>query len=154
MNGNVGGEGKEAFKITSKVVNERQEVSKNDLLHLGGGIEPKASGKYLDKNHINLKPTKVENMYPVQQDLNMMVRRNVDEYPEYVKNKTGQSSFTRLIETAGRSKQKQINETDYNQKTSAVHLSSIMKSKSNGKSLYSDFFTDLIFLYSSSAQYL
>jgi len=105
MNGNVGGEGKEAFKTTVKAVNERQEVSKNDLLHLGGGIEPKAQGKYLDKNHINLKPTNVENMYPVQTDLNMMVRRNVDEYPEYVKNKTGQSSFTRLIETAGRSKQ-------------------------------------------------
>jgi len=134
MNGNVGGEGKEAFKTSSKVVNERQEVSKNDLLHLGGGIEPKVSGKYLDKNHINLKPTKVENMYPVQQDLNMMVRRNVDEYPEYIKNKTGQSSFTRLIETTGKSQQQQINETDYNQKTSAVHLSSIMKSKSNGKS--------------------
>jgi protein associated with RNAse G/E len=77
------------------VVHDRQEVSNNALLDLGGGIEPKKEGKFLDKDHINMKPTKVENMYPYTAELNMMVRRNVDEYPEYIKNEAGVKTFTR-----------------------------------------------------------
>ena len=67
---------------------------------LGGGIDPQHVGKFLDKDHICLKPTVVENMFPVDKDLNMMVRRIQDEYPKYVKDSTtGQISFAQQIGT-------------------------------------------------------
>ena len=72
-------------------------------------------------------------MYPIDDVTNMMVRRNVDEYPEYIKNETGMPEFSRQIETQGISKQQTINATDYTQKQSTVNLTSVMKSKNNGK---------------------
>ena len=62
-------------------------------------IEAKPEGKYLDKNHTCLRPTKIENMYPVDLDKNMLVRRNHDEYPQYIKNETGGVGYTQQIET-------------------------------------------------------
>lgn len=94
----MGGQGSDAFKTVVKNMNNRQLVSKNDLYDLGGGKNPKAQGKYLDKDHINLKPTNVAALYPYEADLNMMVRRNVDEYPEYIKTKTGDQTYTRHFE--------------------------------------------------------
>ena len=63
--GEAGGASNQAFKSSTKAVFQRQELSDNRLLNLGGGIEPKPEGKFLDKNHICLKPTAIENMYPV-----------------------------------------------------------------------------------------
>ena len=77
----VGGPSNGAFKSTAKGVIERQDKAQNDLLKLGGNIDPKKEGKFLDKAHICLKPTDIENLYPVQKEVNMMVRRNQDEYP-------------------------------------------------------------------------
>ena len=72
-------------------------------------------------------------MYPVNNDQNMMVRRNQDEYPQYVKNEEGVVGFHRNIELTEKSQLKAINETDYHNKTSSVHLASVMKAKNNGK---------------------
>ena len=51
------------------------------MMALGGEIAEPKSGKFTDKNHPMLKPTNVEQMYPVDPDKNMLVRRNHDEYP-------------------------------------------------------------------------
>ena len=84
--GEVGGAGSAAFKASAQQVNDRQENGANALLKLAGNIDPPEKGKYLDRSHICLKPTNTEDMYPVSNDINMMVRRNQDEYPKYVKN--------------------------------------------------------------------
>lgn len=68
----------------------------NKLDQLGGNMDAPPSGKYLDPNHICLKPTEVKNLYPADPSLNMMVRRIEDEYPQYVKNDTtGDINFKR-----------------------------------------------------------
>ena len=132
--GEVGGGSNEAFKIISKGVEDRQKNGTNNLMELGGNIDAAQIGKYLDPTHKALKPTEVENLYQVNHEVNTMVRRNPDDYPEYVKNSsTGQLDFIRQIETSEPNYQKRINNTDYQGKTSPVHLSSMMKSKGNGK---------------------
>ena len=69
------------------------------MLSLGGNIDPPVTGKFLDKNHICLKRTNQENLYPIDLETNMLVRRNHDEYPQYIKNETGDLKFTRQINT-------------------------------------------------------
>ena len=73
--GAVGGTSNTAFKFSTKGVSERQEQAENAFMKLGGMQDPKPEGKFLDKNHICLKPTKIENMYPIQNEVNMLVRR-------------------------------------------------------------------------------
>ena len=60
---------------------------------LGGNIDEVFRGK-LRVDNINTKPTNTNNMYQVVENLNMMHRRQVDEYPVY--NKDG--SYHRNIE--------------------------------------------------------
>ena len=74
--GNIGGDAHQAFKGVANAVRDRQLDANNDLMKLGGGIEPRQGGKYFDPDHICLKPSMVENMFPINKDLNMMVRRN------------------------------------------------------------------------------
>ena len=61
-----------------------------------------------------------------------------------MKEQDGNLNFTRTIETTEKSKQQAINETDYQAKTSHVHLASVMKAKNNGKNLHSTSFHFLI----------
>ena len=51
------------------------------MLRLGGDKDPPATGKYLDKDHKCLQKTAQENLYPVDFERNMLIRRNQDEYP-------------------------------------------------------------------------
>jgi len=60
-------------------------------------------------------------------DVNMMVRRVVDEYPEYAKDGT----FKREIEDPLMSPSKAPKESDMTYKTSLVNQASSMKSKNN-----------------------
>ena len=100
---------------------------------LGGNIDAPLLGKYSDPTHPALKPTERAEMYPIKEGLNMMVRRNHDDFPEYIKDESGAMKFTRQIDTNGQSALKAIQETDYKTKGSVVHITSQMKSKSNGK---------------------
>ena len=78
----------------------------------------KPEGKFFDKNHICLKPTNVENMYPIDNEkYGLVTKKNSDEYPEYKKNENGEVHFTRKVEL-DKSNQKMINETDYLNKAS------------------------------------
>ena len=87
--GEVGGASKQAFKFSSKGVIARQEDSVDPMMALGGDIAVPKSGKFTDKNHPCLQPTSVDQMYPVNPDKNMLVRRNHDEYPQYEKDAEG-----------------------------------------------------------------
>jgi len=51
------------------------------------------TGKQAVENNINLKPTDTSNLYMIE-PLNMLHRRNLDEYPLYSKD----GSFTRAME--------------------------------------------------------
>ena len=65
----------------------------------------------------------------------MMVRRVEDEYPRYVKNdSTGDLNFRREIQQEKSNIHKFIN-TNYGEKSSLVHMASVMKAKNNGKCL-------------------
>ena len=79
--GEVGGASKQAFKFSSKGVNARQEAADNPMMKLGGDIVEPKTGKFLDREHPCTKQTNVEQMYPVDREKNMLVRRNHDEYP-------------------------------------------------------------------------
>lgn len=46
---------------------ERNDGKENALLKLGSMIEPKPTGKYKDKTHINEKPTNYQDMYEYQE---------------------------------------------------------------------------------------
>jgi hypothetical protein len=63
-------------------------------MDLGGHIEEVQKGKLRDIENINTKPTNTSDLYHVVEDLNMMHRRVVDEYPVYAKDGT----FNRAIE--------------------------------------------------------
>lgn len=129
--GAVGGASDAAFKFSAKGVVARNENAGNKMLQLGGGIEPKPEGKYKDVDHVCLKPTHTENMYPID-DTNTMVRRNNDEFPVYTKDsETGAVTYRTQIETKEDSKLQKIMKTDYSKKTSHVHLTSNMKAKGN-----------------------
>lgn len=56
------------------------------MLHLGGGIEslPKEGfyGKKFIESNINCKPSQNENMYPYDEELEL-VRRHFDDFPIY-----------------------------------------------------------------------
>ena len=53
-------------------------------------IEPKKTGKQLDSNNINEKPTDYKDMYAYQEGYHMLASRHLDDYPEYLKdNETG-----------------------------------------------------------------
>lgn len=85
--------GKEAFKSHVDKVHGRNAEADNQLMGLGSGIDPVFRGKQPIENNINNRPTPIENLYMVEQGLNMMHRRNHDEYPEYAKD----GSFKRAI---------------------------------------------------------
>ena len=129
----MGGASDAAFKEPASNVSMRQAAAVNAMDNLGGMKSPKPTGKYIDFNHVNMKPTQPENMYPYEKDLNMMVRRNQDDFPQYRKGETGEASFKRMIDTQGKSSLKLRQETIYEGKQSAIHLSSLMKSNGNGK---------------------
>ena len=107
-----------------KVVGRNQEAD-NKLMELGSMLDEVIKGKYHDWNNINNKPSKTEDMYMVNEDINMMHRRVMDEYPEYA----ADGSFKRAIEDPGQSPAKHAKEID--DKTSLVNQASIMKAKNN-----------------------
>ena len=82
---------KEAFKSHVEKVIDRNEAAKNHLMSLGAGQDFVQRGKLSNEQNINNKPTKTENLYLVEAGLNMMHRRNKDDFPEYGKD----GSFTR-----------------------------------------------------------
>lgn len=71
-------------------------------------------------------------MYAHDPTVNTLVRRVEDEYPLYVKQTSGEINFKRQIEQE-KSRVQTINGTNYGEKSSLVHMASIMKAKSNGK---------------------
>jgi len=94
---------------------------------LGGNTDEVLRGKLRDIDNINNKPTNTNDMYEVVQDLNMMHRRVVDEYPVYAKD----GSYSRAIEDPGMSPQKASREYELNARTSLVNQASSMKAKNN-----------------------
>ena len=53
--------------------------------HLGKTTKEKPTGKGSTEDNINLKPTVPGNLYHYEDGLNMLVRRNHDDFPEYKK---------------------------------------------------------------------
>ena len=97
-------------------------------MKLGGELDHIPRGKLLDPNNVNMKPTKTSDMYHQVDDLNMLHRRNVDEYPEYAKD----GSFKRAIVDPLQSPAKAISE-DGRARTSLVNQASSMKAKNNAQ---------------------
>ena len=117
----------EAFKNHVEKVVGRNEEAENRLMGLGGMIDTVIKGKLHDWNNVNNKPSNLADMYHID-DINMMHRRVVDEYPEYAKD----GSFRREIEDPLMSPYKSPKE-DLMMKTSLVNQASSMKSKNNAQ---------------------
>lgn len=83
----------EAFKNHVDKVVGRNEEAENQLMGLGSMLDLVVKGKLHDWENVNNKPSNLEDMY-YHEDVNMMVRRVVDEYPEYAKDGT----FKRAID--------------------------------------------------------
>ena len=111
----------------------RQENSNNAFDLLGGEKKDKVTGKHKTVDNVNLKPTVPAELHHFDDDLNMLVRRNHDDFPEYIKHATTGTTFKRTIDTTGKSPLKIRQETIYEGKQSAVHMASLMKSNGNGK---------------------
>ena len=62
---NIGGTS--PFNRKKTLMEERNDGKENALLKLGSMIEPKPTGKYKDKTHINEKPTNYQDMYEYQE---------------------------------------------------------------------------------------
>ena len=84
---------REAFKNDVDLLFEKNEKLPNQLMSLGGENKMSPTGKQAVENNINLKPTDTSNLYMIE-PLNMLHRRNLDEYPLYSKD----GSFTRAME--------------------------------------------------------
>ena len=107
----------------------RNEAGTNVLMKLGGELDHIPRGKLTDPSNVNMKPTKTSDMYHQVDDLNMLHRRNVDEYPEYGKD----GSFKRAIVDPLQSPAKTVSEHDANGRTSLVNQASSMKAKNNAQ---------------------
>lgn len=118
--------GKEAFKSHVLKVNGRNEDADNQLMGLGSGLDEIIRGKLRIEN-INKKPTEIENLYMIEEGLNMMHRRNKDDFPEYAKDGT----FTRAIVDPTQSPTKAKDQQDVLKKASLVNQASSMKAKNN-----------------------
>ena len=105
----------------------RNENATNVLMKLGGELDHIHRGKLGDPNNVNMKPTKTSDMYHQVEDLNMLHRRIVDEYPEYAKD----GSFKRAIVDPMQSPAKNVPEHDSQTRTSLVNQASSMKAKNN-----------------------
>ena len=90
-NGKNGGD--IAFKNHVDKIIDRQDHGENKILGLGNNTEEAIRGRAHDWNNVNNKPSDTADMYN-KEDINMMHRRVVDEYPEYGKD----GSFKRAIE--------------------------------------------------------
>ena len=119
----------EAFKHQVDLVTMRNENATNVLMKLGGELDHIHRGKLGDPNNVNMKPTKTSDMYHQVEDLNMLHRRNVDEYPEYAKD----GSFKRAIVDPMQSPAKNVPEHDSQTRTSLVNQASSMKAKNNAQ---------------------
>ena len=106
----------------------RNEGADNRLANLGNNLEMEIKGKHHDWNNVNNKPSNMADMY-MMEDINMMHRRVVDEYPEYAKD----GSFRREIEDPMMSPYKTPKESEMTHKTSLVNQASSMKSMNNGQ---------------------
>lgn len=98
---------------------------------LGAGLDFIQKGKLRDIVNVNTKPTSIENLYQVDQNLNMMHRRNKDEYPEYGKD----GSFTRAFVDPRMSPTKAPTAQEILKKASLVNMASSMKAKNNAQYL-------------------
>ena len=107
----------------------RNENATNVLMKLGGELDHVHRGKAGDPNNVNMKPTKTTDMYHYVEDLNMLHRRNVDEYPEYAKD----GSFKRAIVDPLQSPAKNAPEHESLARTSLVNQASSMKAKNNAQ---------------------
>ena len=103
---------------------------------LGKDCTQRPTGKAIPWENINTKPTQPADLYHQDEDLNNLVRRNHDDFPQYVKDQSGETSFKRSIDTTGKSMLKKRQETIFEGKNSLVHQSSLMKANGHGKFLY------------------
>ena len=97
----------------------RNEGADNRLMGLGGMIDEVTKGKLHDWSNVNNKPSNLADMYCIE-DINMLHRRNVDEYPQYAKD----GSFKREIDDPLMSPYKTPKDVDVLTKTSLVNQAS------------------------------
>ena len=68
----------------------RNYDQENALIKLGGMIEPKKTGKYMEMDHVNKKPTDYKDMYAFEDGYHMLASHKQDHYPNFEKDmKTG-----------------------------------------------------------------
>ena len=88
-------------------------------MKLGNCLDHVQRGRLHDWGNVNNKPSNLADMYMIE-DVNMMHRRVVDEYPEYAKD----GSFKRKIDDPLQSPYKSPKDTELVTKTSLVNQAS------------------------------
>ena len=63
----------------------RNQNNEDELVKLGGMIEPKKTGKFMEIDHVNKKPTDYRDMYAYEDGYHMLASRTQDHYPVYKK---------------------------------------------------------------------
>lgn len=74
-----------AFKGGVESLKLRNEQGGNKLMELGGNVDASVRKRPKDMNNVNNKPSRPEDMYHMDQALNMLHRRVIDDYPTYGK---------------------------------------------------------------------